>query len=268
LLSPTEGMSAEQKQARENAVQSLVAGVAGAVGGDAAAAMNAATFEIENNQLSPVQSGGGLPAWGSATPQKPFQIPSKPADPSEATLTGTPDKSKDNQSKPFYQPLNDFATGAMDIIFTPISNAFTSVLDSIVTKVVDSVSRPTPPTSEKDVGADLGPGHSPQVSYKDGQKVPYGTPGSVRPDHVADDGSASFEVKNYNVATNANGLINNVAKQAINRAVNLPAGMEQQIIIDVRGQTVSADQERALVRGIVSKSNGIISPESIEFKRN
>jgi len=53
LLSPTEGMSAEQKQARENAVQSLVAGVAGAVGGDAATAMNAATFEIENNQLKP-----------------------------------------------------------------------------------------------------------------------------------------------------------------------------------------------------------------------
>ena len=51
LLSPTEGMTAGQKQARENAIQSLVAGVAGAVGGNAATAMNAATFEIENNAL-------------------------------------------------------------------------------------------------------------------------------------------------------------------------------------------------------------------------
>ncbi|WP_423194542.1 hemagglutinin repeat-containing protein [Cupriavidus sp. H18C2] len=109
LLSPTDGMTAEQKQARENAIQSLVAGVAGATGGNAAAAMNGATFEIENNQLSPVQSGGALPAWGPATPQKPFQAPGKPADPSEAALTGTPDESKDNTSKPIVQPIVDTA---------------------------------------------------------------------------------------------------------------------------------------------------------------
>ncbi|WP_019450843.1 hemagglutinin repeat-containing protein [Cupriavidus sp. BIS7] len=51
LLSPPEGLTSGQKQARENAIQSLVAGVAGVAGGDAATATNAATFEAENNLL-------------------------------------------------------------------------------------------------------------------------------------------------------------------------------------------------------------------------
>lgn len=126
--------------------------------------------------------------------------------------------------------------------------------------------RPSPPQSENDVGKDLGPGHDPQVSYKNGQQVPYGTPGSVRPDFIATDGSLSFEVKNYNIATNSSGLINNVAKQAIQRADNLPEGMLQQVVIDTRGQIVTDAQKVAIVQGIVQKSNGIISPTSIRFK--
>lgn len=108
LLSPTDGMTAEQKQARENAIQSLVAGVAGATGEDAATAMNGATFEIENNQFGQTAPNPG-PMWSPGQPQKPFQTPGKPADPSEATLTGTPDKSKDNESKPITQPIVDTA---------------------------------------------------------------------------------------------------------------------------------------------------------------
>ena len=117
-----------------------------------------------------------------------------------------------------------------------------------------------------DVGTDLGAGYTPQVSYLNGKQVPYGTPGSVRPDFVSTDGAASFEVKNYNVATNSNGLVNNVAQQAIQRANNLPAGMEQQVVIDVRGQTVTEAQKNSIVQGIVQKSNGIISPTEIQFK--
>lgn len=129
-----------------------------------------------------------------------------------------------------------------------------------------TVTRPTPRGSENDVGADLGPGYTPQVSYLNGEQVPYGTAGSVRPDFVSVDGTASFEVKNYNIATNSSGLINNVAQQAIQRADNLPAGMQQQIIIDVRRQTVTVQQQIAIQQGIVQKSNGIISASSIRFK--
>ncbi|WP_107675999.1 hemagglutinin repeat-containing protein [Agrobacterium sp. LAD9] len=131
----------------------------------------------------------------------------------------------------------------------------------------ESPRRPTPKESEVAVGTDLGAGARPQVSFKDGKEVPYGTPGSVRPDWCRGD-VCSAEVKNYNVANNMNGLIDNVAKQAIQRQRNLPSGMQQEIVIDVRGQVVTVDQERRVIRGIVQKSNGAIKPESIEFKRD
>jgi filamentous hemagglutinin len=129
-----------------------------------------------------------------------------------------------------------------------------------------TTTRPSWRQSEIDVGSDLGSDARPQVSYLNGVEVPNGTPGSVRPDLVATDGSASFEVKNYNIATNSSGLINNVAQQAIQRADNLPTGMQQQIVIDIRGQTVTDAQMSTIVRGIVQKSNGIISPGAIQFK--
>jgi filamentous hemagglutinin len=126
--------------------------------------------------------------------------------------------------------------------------------------------RPTPRQSELDVGDDLGEGYTPQVSYINGQQVPYGTSGSVRPDFIADDGSAAFEVKNFNITTNSDGLINNVAKQAVQRSVNLPQGMQQQLVIDTRGQTVTPEQELAIRQAIVERTNGIISPNAIRFK--
>ncbi|QQC64327.1 hemagglutinin repeat-containing protein [Paraburkholderia ginsengisoli] len=131
----------------------------------------------------------------------------------------------------------------------------------------DSGNRPTPRQSELDETADQSGVSTPQVSYKGQDQVPYGTAGSVRPDLVSNDGTFSTEVKNYNIATNSSGLINNVANQAIQRADNLPDGMQQQVVIDIRGQTVSDVQKTAIIQGIVQKSNGIISPTSIRFKQ-
>jgi filamentous hemagglutinin len=88
----------------------------------------------------------------------------------------------------------------------------------------------------------------------------------VRPDFVASDGSAAFEVKNYNIATNSDGLVNTVSQQITDRAANLPQGMAQQVIIDVRGQVVSAVQKADIVDGIVSKTNSVVSANSIIFK--
>lgn len=130
-----------------------------------------------------------------------------------------------------------------------------------------TVERPTPRSSEIDVGTDIGPNYTPQVSYLKGKQVPYGTAGSVRPDYVGADGSLSFEVKNYNIQTNTSGLIKNVSQQAIQRAENLPTGMVQHVVIDVRGQTVTDSQKIQIIQGIVQKSNGIISPTSIRFKQ-
>ncbi|MCC8395608.1 hemagglutinin repeat-containing protein [Paraburkholderia sp. MMS20-SJTR3] len=52
LLSSTEGMSAEDREARENLVTSLVAGIAAVSGANAATASGAAQIEVENNQVS------------------------------------------------------------------------------------------------------------------------------------------------------------------------------------------------------------------------
>lgn len=73
--------------------------------------------------------------------------------------------------------------------------------------------------------------------------------------------------ENYNIAKNRYGLISNVSKQALQRAEHLPPGMQQQVVIDVRGQAVSAQQELAIKQAIVEKTNGIINPSNINFKR-
>ncbi|CAG2149643.1 hemagglutinin repeat-containing protein [Cupriavidus numazuensis] len=69
LLSSTDGLTPGQKQARENMVQSLVAGVAGAVGGNPVTAVNGATFEAENNflALAPIAVAAGEAIAGGAT---------------------------------------------------------------------------------------------------------------------------------------------------------------------------------------------------------
>jgi hypothetical protein len=119
--------------------------------------------------------------------------------------------------------------------------------------------------SEQYVGEQLGNKAEAQVSFKDGETVTRGTQGSVRPDFCKTDGSCSIEVKNYNIETNQNALINNVVKQAEQRATNLPTGMTQKVKIDISGQSVSKTQQDAIKEAIEKKSNGIIKADDIKF---
>ncbi|WP_336293501.1 hemagglutinin repeat-containing protein [Cronobacter dublinensis] len=127
------------------------------------------------------------------------------------------------------------------------------------------IERPTPRQSEVDIGKDLGDNWRDQVSFKDGKEVPYATKNSVRPDWCQGT-TCSVEVKNYNIKNNINGLIKNVVGQAIKRQQNLPTGMKQHIVIDIRGQSVTAAEKMKIVNGIVDKSNGVINSSSIRFK--
>jgi hypothetical protein len=141
-------------------------------------------------------------------------------------------------------------------------------VDNVVgvgSKIDDIGTRRTWQQSEQHVKDQLGDKAEAQVSFKDGETVTRGTSGSVRPDFCKTDGSCSIEVKNYNIATNQNGLINNVVKQAEQRAVNLPAGMTQQVQIDISGQVVSKIQQDAIAQKIVDKSGGIIKFDDIKF---
>jgi hypothetical protein len=82
-------------------------------------------------------------------------------------------------------------------------------------------SRPTWRQSELDVGKDY-EGYDAQKAFINGEEVPYGTKGSVRPEFYKN--GHSVEVKNYNVETSSgrNSLINNVSSQIKKRLTNLP----------------------------------------------
>ena len=166
-------------------------------------------------------------------------------------------------------PGERVAAGVLKAAEKALAKGDIAEASTLINKASDEIAttiRPGHRQSEIDVGKDLGDGWREQVSFKDGKEVPYGTKGGVRPDWCKGN-VCSVEVKNYNIATNQSGLINNVSKQAIQRAENLPTGMQQRVIIDVRGQSVSVEQERAIIKGIVQKSNGAIDPAAIEFKR-
>lgn len=136
---------------------------------------------------------------------------------------------------------------------------------------------PTPPApprrpswreSEGEVGRQLdGQGYREQVSFKEGQEVPYGTKGSTRPDYYKP--GTSVEVKNYNVETagGRSNLVKNVSEQAIKRAENMPEGTTQIVKIDVRGQNVSNRELLQITQDITSNSNGAISSNNIQFLR-
>jgi hypothetical protein len=125
--------------------------------------------------------------------------------------------------------------------------------------------RPTPKQSEQDASARLGDDVSPQVSFKDGQRTDYGTPGSVRPDNSANDNSACWEVKNYDLNKNASAMENTLARQAAQRDANLPEGMEQRAIIDDRGQDVTKAQRTAIKSAIEQKTGGLIKAKDVHF---
>lgn len=126
--------------------------------------------------------------------------------------------------------------------------------------------RPTWRQSEKDVLAEKGDTYQPQVSYKNRQEVRYGTDGSVRID-ACNKTTCAIEVKNYNIANQA-ALINKIAEQVTERAVHLPLGMSQEVILDFRGQTITPQQIIEIRKGIIEKSQNKITPELINFLIN
>ena len=114
-------------------------------------------------------------------------------------------------------------------------------------------SRPTWRQSELDVGKDY-EGYDAQKAFINGEEVPYGTKGSVRPEFYKN--GHSVEVKNYNVETSSgrNSLINNVSSQIKKRLTNLPEDTEQTVVIDVRGQDYNLEILRDIKNKIIEKS--------------
>jgi hypothetical protein len=132
----------------------------------------------------------------------------------------------------------------------------------------DAPVRPSWRDSERDVTDQYkDQGYREQVSFKDGEEVPYGTKGSTRPELYKP--GNSVEVKNYDVTTSAgrSRLVSNVTRQAESRGANLPEGTSQTVRIDVRGQNVTVDQLNELASRIASRSGGRIDMGQIRFMR-
>ena len=137
-----------------------------------------------------------------------------------------------------------------------------------------SRSRPTYKQSENDLTKSLKETYKnnpdveilPQESYLKNDPVKYGTKGSVRPDNMKLKNNIpveSFEMKNYKLQ-NYDNMANTIVKQVEQRRKNLPLTVtKQNIVIDARGQGITAVQEKEIIQKIIDKSNGTIKKSDI-----
>ena len=89
-----------------------------------------------------------------------------------------------------------------------------------------------------------------QVTYLNGEEVPYGTPGGVRPDVVV--GNEAIEVKCYDLSHAANlyELRKTLTTEISQRVINLPEGMTQRIVLNVDGRGYSTQHVQSIVNWI------------------
>lgn len=120
---------------------------------------------------------------------------------------------------------------------------------------------------EDRIASDLGEEYDTQVGFKDREElVDKGRPqGSSVVDFCSKDRSCSIEAKSYDLSNGYLNLVNNITEQAKVRVKNLPEGMKQKVVIDIRGQNVSDATKIEIMKEIVSKSNGTIAINAIEF---
>ncbi|GMU66697.1 MAG: hypothetical protein AMXMBFR36_29710 [Acidobacteriota bacterium] len=139
-----------------------------------------------------------------------------------------------------------------------------------------SAERSTPPIRPSWQAAQAGPaddlaqfGFESEPSFFGGSRVSYGTRGSVRPDYASEQMMLSVDVKNYDLTT-AKGrwrLVRDVVGQSESRARNLPEGMQQGVIIDIRGQQVNDVLLQRMLDRIVQKSDGLIHADNVVVQR-
>lgn len=133
-----------------------------------------------------------------------------------------------------------------------------------------ALGRPSWRQSEADVANTLGgSGFREQVSYRGGNEVRWGTAGSVRPEQTSIRHNLAVEVKNYDL-TGSSGraaLVRRVLQPLQRRSQELPAGVRQGLVLDLRGQAVPQAVVDATIAVIVAGSQGAISVENIEVLR-
>lgn len=139
--------------------------------------------------------------------------------------------------------------------------AFTGTKEVAKAGVSSTNGRPSWRESELHANSQY-PKYKTQQSYLNGQKVPYGTKGSVRPDNMKAGwfSKRSLEVKNYNLSSsgNRNNLAKKVVEQFNKRSIHLPKGTKQEVLIDLRGQSVSANELSSMINKIKTGTNNLM----------
>lgn len=121
---------------------------------------------------------------------------------------------------------------------------------------------PTWLDSETDIAASLGAKE--QVTYLNGEEVPFGTTGATRPDGViynADGTITAIEVKNYDLENNLYNLSTELQRQIGQRVVDLPAGSTQEIYLDIRGRGYTMEFLEGTVKPYLTEALSGVYPD-------
>ena len=93
-----------------------------------------------------------------------------------------------------------------------------------------------------------------QLTFLDGQQVPFGTSGGTRPDviRLLGDHIEAVEVKYYNLESSAsvNTLYKELYREVSSRVLNLPKGSTQRIVLDVTDRGFSMETIQTVEKGI------------------
>ncbi len=141
LLAPSTNLSASEREARDNLVASLVAGVAAVSGQNVATATGAGKIEVENNQISPMAPAPGwlagfkLPGYKGETAGKGDGVIADPATaldsmikPTGALIYPMPDAKTIGDW--ITEIIPDQVKGLVDYITTAVKGADTPVIDA------------------------------------------------------------------------------------------------------------------------------------------
>jgi len=105
--------------------------------------------------------------------------------------------------------------------------------------------RPVPTPREAEIHALQKYRGEEQLSYLNGEEVPWGTPNATRPDVVRTVGDhlEAIEVKNYNLASakSRETLNKELLRQVSARQANMPSGTTQRIVLNVEGRQYSVN---------------------------
>ena len=141
LLAPSTNLSASEREARDNLVTSLVAGVAAVSGQNVATATGAGKIEMENNQISPMAPAPGwlagfkLPGYKGETSGKGDGVIADPATAFDPTIKPTgsliyPMPDVKTVGDWITAIIPDQAKGLVDYITTAVKGGDTPVIDA------------------------------------------------------------------------------------------------------------------------------------------